>query len=546
MPKTLLEVRDSESTWMNMQRNVLPHLNQIGQVGLLIAMGLLVRLPNLLELGLWRDEGSTYFDILPTEWGEVIQTIIYSELNPPAFFIAMHQWMQWFGTNEVVFKLPAFIFGVLLIPAIYGLGCAAYSKTTGVLAAAIATFAPDAIYYSQEARPYTLTALLCCLTMTFYFKLLKSPRQRITQLGFIVCGALLLYSQYTGALLIVSLGITTLYLWWRPQTIPLGPFVWVFGMIGAFFLPWIPVFLTHLAIGSPWAPKASWLFRPVIMLSQLLYTMLIPTAGSFFTAAVLVIAIILGLQQFRQPSRPFLKSRLSLQPATLVSGLNVVLPATMLAILSYDTYRYMLAFSPLAWVMYAQGLERLLRHINLKWKEPSSQLQRHTIWVTLLFFLVVPSTIDAFSPGITAKSGIRAIAAEMQTQPQDQTLYLLSPDFFGPTFGYYFANTNPEFHGFARWDHPERFSPQGYAELWDRPTLLQDTMQRIQTQANRGYRILALIQSQRGIGDGGKLKFSRANDLLTELKQRYPLLNKKDYPASKEPITLYSFSLTSP
>ncbi len=531
---------------MNIQKNVLPHLNQISQVGLLVVVGLLLRLPNLIELGLWRDEGSTYFDALPTEWSEVFKTIIYSELNPPAFFIVMHQWMQWFGTNEVVFKLPAYVLGILLIPAIYGLGCVAYSKTTGVLAAAIAAFAPDAIYYSQEARPYTLTALLCCLVMVFYFNLLKSPRQRITQLGFIVCGALLLYSQYTGSLLIVSLGITTLYLWWRPKTIPLGPFVWVFGMIGALFLPWVPVFLTHLAIGSPWAPKASWLFRPVIMLSQLLYTMLIPTAGSFFTAAVLVIAMILGLRQLRQPSPPSLKQLLSLQPATLVLGLNVVLPAMMLAILSYDTYRYMLAFSPLAWVIYAQGLERLLRHVNLKGKEPSSQLQRNTIWVTLLFFLVVPSTIDAFSPGITAKSGIRAIAAEMQTQPHNQTLYLLSPDFFGPTFGYYFANTNPEFHGFARWNHPELFSPKGYVELWDSPTLLQDTMQRIQIQADDGAQILALLQAKgSSIRDGGKLKFSRVNDLLTELKQRYPLLSKKDYQAGKEPITLYLFSLTS-
>jgi 4-amino-4-deoxy-L-arabinose transferase-like glycosyltransferase len=530
---------------MSIQRNVLPQLNQVSQLGLLIVMGLLVRLPNLLELGLWRDEGSTYFNALPTTWSEVIKTIIYSELNPPAFFMVMHQWMQWFGSNEVVFKLPAFIFGILLIPAIYWLGCVAYSKTTGILAAAIAAFAPDAIYYSQEARPYTLTALLCCVVMTFYLKLLKSPRQRETQLGFIACGALLLYSQYTGALLIVSLGIATLYLWWRPKTIPLVPFLVLFGGIGALFLPWIPVFFDHLAIGSPWAPKASWLFRPVIMLSQLLYVMLIPTAGSFFTAAVLAIALTLGVQHFRQAGKPFLKNRLSLQPTTLVLGLNVVLPATMLAILSYDTYRYMLAFAPVAWVIYARGLEKLLRTVHLKWKGSSGNLQRITIWGTLIFFLVVPSTIDALSPGITAKSGIRAIAAEMQAQPQDKTLYLLSPDVFGPTFGYYFAKTHPIFHGFARWNHPEFFSPRAYAPLWDNPTLLPDTMQRIQTLTNQGYQTLALVQAGGTIRDGGKLKFSRAKDLFAALKQRYPLLRKKDYPAYKEPITLYLFSLTS-
>jgi hypothetical protein len=544
MPRPLLEVKDSELKGMSIQRNVLPQLNQMSQLGLLIVMGLLVRLPNLLELGLWRDEGSTYFNALPTTWSEVIKTIIYSELNPPAFFMVMHQWMQWFGAGEVVFKLPAFIFGILLIPAIYWLGCVAYSKNTGVLAAAIATFAPDAIYYSQEARPYTLTALLCCLVMTFYLKLLKNPRQRMTQLGFIVCGALLLYSQYTGALLIVSLGIVTLYLWWRPKTIPLIPFVGVFGAIGALFLPWIPIFFDHLAIGSPWSPKASWLFRPVIMLSQVLYTMLIPTAGSFFTAAVLVIALTLSIQHLRKSGKSFLQARLSLQPITLVLGLNVVLPATMLAILSYDTYRYMLAFAPAAWVLYAHGLEKLLHTVHLKWKGSSGNLQRMTIWGTLIVFLVIPSTVDAFSPGIAAKSGIRAIAAEMQTQPQAKTLYLLSPDVFGPTFGYYFAKTHPIFHGFARWNHPEFFSPRDYTPLWDNPTLLPDTMQRIQILANQGYQTLALVQAKNPIADGGKLKFSRTNDLLAVLKRRYLLFSKKDYPASKEPITLYLFSLT--
>ena len=103
----------------------------------LICMALLLRLPNLFKLGLWRDEGSTYFDALPAQWSEVIKTVIYSELNPPAFFIVMHQWMQWFGAEEVVFKLPALFFGLLLIPAIYWLGSTAYSKKTGVLAAAL-------------------------------------------------------------------------------------------------------------------------------------------------------------------------------------------------------------------------------------------------------------------------------------------------------------------------------------------------------------------------------------------------------------------------
>ncbi len=100
---------------------LLQHLNDIYLISSLMLLGLLLRLPSL-SLGLWRDEASTYFDALPAGLGEVVRTVIRSELNPPGFYLIMHQWMCWFGAEEIVLKLPALIFGLLLIAATYGLG----------------------------------------------------------------------------------------------------------------------------------------------------------------------------------------------------------------------------------------------------------------------------------------------------------------------------------------------------------------------------------------------------------------------------------------
>jgi hypothetical protein len=74
----------------------LQKLNHIYLVSGLMLLGLLLRLPSL-SLGLWRDEGSTYFDVLPSDLGKLIETVIYSELNPPGFYLIMHQWMQYIG-----------------------------------------------------------------------------------------------------------------------------------------------------------------------------------------------------------------------------------------------------------------------------------------------------------------------------------------------------------------------------------------------------------------------------------------------------------------
>jgi len=146
----------------------------------------LLRLP-FLRLGLFRDEGSTYFDALPTTPGEVVRTVILCELNPPGFFLIMHQWMRWFGSQEIIFKLPALIFGLVLIAATYGLGRVVGSRTTALLAALFATLASAAVYYSQEARPYTLSALLSWLSVLLYCQAIRSKRQIPYLLGFVVC-----------------------------------------------------------------------------------------------------------------------------------------------------------------------------------------------------------------------------------------------------------------------------------------------------------------------------------------------------------------------
>lgn len=507
----------------------------------LIGVGLLLRLPSL-RLGLWRDEGSTYFDALPSQWSEVIQTTIYSELNPPGFFLIMHQWMQWFGSHEVVFKIPALIFGVLLIPAIYWLAQVTYSQQTGLIAAAIAAFAPEAIYYSQEARPYTLTTLLCCIVVTFYYKAIKTQHVRYL-IGFVLCSALLLYVQYTGCLLLIGLGGATLYLWWRqPKQIRLLPLAIAFSLIFILFLPWLPVFLTHLQVGAPWSPKEYWIGRPVIFLNHIGYTLLIPTPGGLFS----LVALALGLKVAYQKRHAALNKPSTHKPlsnASLLLGITVLLCAAMLAVLSYNTKRYMLPFAPLAWVVYASLLVQLLKSIVGSVRFTDLSLRRRSIIGLLVLLLVIPSAIDVWSLGIDNKSGIRPLSADILAQPDPKTFYLLSPDYFGPTFGYYFSGSKVQFHGFARWDHPERFSPQGYADLWNRTTLMADTDHQIQTYVQQGYQSLGLIQSKREIRDGGQIQYGHANELLDWLRQTYPLLSQKEYQARNEPVILYRFSL---
>jgi uncharacterized membrane protein len=531
-----------------MRLNSLNHWQKSGDiywVGSLTIVGLLLRLPGL-NLGLWRDEASTYFNALPLSFGEFISRVTDSELNPPAFFLLMDQWMQWFGTTAVPFKIPALIFGLLLIWSIYLLGREIHSHRVGVVAAAIATFARESIYYSQEARPYTLVALFSCLTVWMYCKALNHPNQKGALYGFVLCATLLLYIQYTGLLLVSSLAVITLYLQRsRKATISLPLFAIAFGAIYLLFLPWLPIFFHHLSTSTPWLEKVSWLMRWDLFLDNLLYPLPFPYGRLRGILKVLIVISFslwiwqLLLTRSRQ-SQPLGDMTLPAPIATLV--LSVVILTVSVSALSYGG-RYLFFFLSLTWVLYSIGCVQLWDYLFQRW---SMTWQRFTLRIILglliLGLLISPNVSYALSLRSLSKSGIRQAVADVVAKSQVKTLYLLSPDYLSPTFGYYTAQFPVQFHGFARWQHPELFSPQGYAKLWQ-STTVSEAQKRIQVAAEN-LQQLALI-CETAVQDIGTMPYSKSNQLLSNLRADYPLLNQKEYPGINESVTLYQFELTA-
>jgi hypothetical protein len=72
---------------------------------------------------------------------------------------------QIFGDQPWVVRLPAFVAGVLLSPAIYAVGKRYYDRWVGFGAALLVVAAPSLINYSDNARGYTLVALFGLLLL---------------------------------------------------------------------------------------------------------------------------------------------------------------------------------------------------------------------------------------------------------------------------------------------------------------------------------------------------------------------------------------------
>ncbi|WP_293066728.1 glycosyltransferase family 39 protein [Okeania sp. SIO2B3] len=112
-----------------------------------------------------------------TDINNVVDNLLTYSNHPPVYFILTHWWMQFFSAEGEFVSLwgarsLSVIFGVVSIPAIYGLARLAFhSRLVGQFAAAIMAVSPYGIYLAQEARHYTLAILFviasfCCLIIS--------------------------------------------------------------------------------------------------------------------------------------------------------------------------------------------------------------------------------------------------------------------------------------------------------------------------------------------------------------------------------------------
>lgn len=168
-------------------------------------IGFFLRFYNLGYNSLWLDEASTYTFAVNSFQG-IWQATTSGEFNPPLFYWLEHI-MLMFGNNEFILRFIPAIAGVLTIPLMYFVGKEFLDRTTGLIAAAVFAFSPFLVYYSQEARAYSLIFFFVAFGLLFYLKALKDNRLTNWVL-FGVLSALAFWSHFYA---IVSIGALVLY-----------------------------------------------------------------------------------------------------------------------------------------------------------------------------------------------------------------------------------------------------------------------------------------------------------------------------------------------
>ncbi|HVT39693.1 MAG TPA: glycosyltransferase family 39 protein [Gemmatimonadaceae bacterium] len=113
-----------------------------------------------------------------------------------------------FGNSPPVIRLPAFVAGVLMVPAAYLVARRLAGKEAGLIAAALTAAMPSLILYSTNARGYSLLGL-CFLTLLLLGSAINAARRASFCLAFSVVLALGMFTVpvtlYAGGAVVVWL-----------------------------------------------------------------------------------------------------------------------------------------------------------------------------------------------------------------------------------------------------------------------------------------------------------------------------------------------------
>ncbi len=165
------------------------------------------------------------------------------EISPPLYF-ALAWVCAKLGDPHVWIRVPALVAGVALVPAAYALGMRTVGRAAALIGAGLVALSPFAVYYSSEARAYSLATLLVVLAaLALLAALDRSGWARWALFALAACAAL--YSHYTAAF---ALAAEVAWAGWAHRE-RLRELALACGAAALGLVPWIPSFLDDRTAG---------------------------------------------------------------------------------------------------------------------------------------------------------------------------------------------------------------------------------------------------------------------------------------------------------
>lgn len=220
-----------------------------------------------LDSGLWFDEIATLVKSARLPLQQILTE--FPGVNAhPLFSVLAHASLEAFGESTWALRLPAAIFGVVSVGMVYVLGARLMSRAEAWAGAALLATSYHHIWFSQNARGYTLLGALTLLSTLFLIRAADTGRPREYVLYALACAAGV-YTHLTMAFVVAGQALVVLV--WAVKSHPamkqpLVPLLWAwFGaalLCAMAYAPFVGGLIEYMDTGAPSQPNhtatASW------------------------------------------------------------------------------------------------------------------------------------------------------------------------------------------------------------------------------------------------------------------------------------------------
>jgi uncharacterized membrane protein len=175
---------------------------------------------------------------------KAVTEVLRRNVHLPAYFYFMHYWIEMFGTSERSLRMPSAIFGALTTLAIFFLGRELFGSFVGLVSALLVAWSPEQIYFSQQARMYSLLPLLVVSSACVIAWTRKHQDNRGLYFVYSSISIIGLYTHYE---YFFCFAAQTAYIWLGSSLGQQRRFRWLLTQVvtAAAFLPWVLISLSQ-------------------------------------------------------------------------------------------------------------------------------------------------------------------------------------------------------------------------------------------------------------------------------------------------------------
>jgi mannosyltransferase len=184
----------------------------VGILSLTLLLAFAIRALWLDSQPLWRDEVDA-LRFASAAWPELRASFTRMGFNGPFYHLLLRGWVGLAGESETALRFFSLWWGVLGVALTYALGGRLFGRRAGLIAALLSALSPYLVWYSQEAKMYTLVPALVLLALAGLHRALSGGGWRWWAVT-AVATSLAFYSHILAALLI-PLHVALFLVWWR-------------------------------------------------------------------------------------------------------------------------------------------------------------------------------------------------------------------------------------------------------------------------------------------------------------------------------------------